>query len=236
MNSATKVVKNVGKKGMNIITGAAEFSTAALQGQIAQGIIILLLIIYSGIVIQYLPLSFLSFFENIIVKVVVLIIIAFVGLFSPSVALFIAIALIVTLQQAQRKRLISDSPQENMNNMDHQKMKDLKKKAQHKMQEMADGEIMESMQGYLDPTMMGSGRNYSNLDYQEGTVPGQQNNSPQGFNENSSCIGSCGGNNGNPSISSMCGEVKTWNNQMSAQGLGGVGEQPGFSPSVGFPV
>ena len=74
MNPA-KAVRNVGKKGLNV----AKDSVVQIQSiphVVVSAVIVLLLIVYSAVVVNYVPFKFLAFFENIIVKIVVLVVIA----------------------------------------------------------------------------------------------------------------------------------------------------------------
>lgn len=239
MNSASKAVRNLGKKSSNVVSGTIKYSQETLQNTMAQGVIILVLIAYSVFFVKRVPMGFLTFFDNIIVKVVSLVIIALVGLYSPAVALFLAIALIVTLQSSQKRKLGEETMHDMKDTLkkDTKSMKDhMEKGAQdvkHHMQKAAHDVKQhmqkESMMNYLDPTL-----NQQGDDAMESFDMGS-NQVPLGYNNNSSCIGSCGGGNeGNPSLSAQCGVVKTWNNQMSAQGLGD--EPVGFQSSVGYPV
>jgi len=251
MNSTTKAVRNLGKKSANVVKGTLDYGKSTIENTVIQGIIIIFLIVYSGILVKRMPLKFFAFFDNIIVKIVSLVIIALIGLFAPAVALFLAIALIVTLQVGQKRHLgdissessdkgsIESSIEKTWKGIEegtekgYDKLKGGIESGAHKLQQEYDvhiegqnpNKVMENMQGYLDPTVG---------DY---NAPAQTDNqAPLGYNNNSSCIGSCGGNNGDPSLSSQCGEVKTWNHQFSAQGFGG-GESPvGFQASVGYPV
>lgn len=195
-------VSNLSKKTFNKIYNVYEYGTLSIQGNIIQAILVLFFVIYSGIIVNYCSLPFLQFFENIIVKIVVLVIIAFVGIYSPAVALFIAISLIVTLQTAQKKKLLTDL--EIVNEI---------------QQEPVPTTSMVEM-----PTQEETQENMTNQ---------EQMTQPLGYNNDASCVGSCGGNNGNPENSSQCGVVKTWENQMSAQGLD---YPPGPVESVGYPV
>ena len=106
------VVKKLAKKVFNTSKAIVKAPSAilaktgiSLTGHIIQAVFVVLLIVYSGVVVQFLPVSFLSFFDNIIVKIVFLVVIAVVGLFSPAVALFLAIALVVMLQVGQKKQI-----------------------------------------------------------------------------------------------------------------------------------
>jgi len=210
IKEVSKLGKNVSKKGINMVSNLSkktlyqvyEYGTLSIQGNIIQAILVLFFVIYSGIIVNYCGLPFLQFFENIIVKIVTLVIIAFVGIYSPAVALFIAISLIVTLQMAQKKKLLTDL------------------------------EIVNELSQEPVPTtpMVDVPRQEET---QENMTNQEQMSEPLGYNNDASCVGSCGGNNGNPSTSSQCGVVKTWENQMSAQGLD---YPPGPVGSVGYPV
>ena len=63
---------------------------------------------------------------------------------------------------------------------------------------------------------------------------------PQGFNDDTSCVAGCGGSgsggkrDNRRELNGMCGNVKTWTNQESAQGLDG--EVVGLQSSIGYPL
>ena len=63
------------------------------------------MIILTAVVLKFLPLKFLCFFNNIIVKVIFLIVIAFVALYCPAIGLLLAILLVSIIQMCQRKQL-----------------------------------------------------------------------------------------------------------------------------------
>ena len=216
------VIKKVAKKVMNVSKSIVNVPSAILQktgismtGHIIQAVFVVLLIVYSGVVVQFLPVSFLSFFDNIIVKIVFLVVIAVVGLFSPAVALFLAIALVVMLQVGQKKQLEGSV------------QRVVQRQASRMMapavvaREVADVDIVESMDGgdgYLDPELMDAGRSFMT----------RQSDPPAGFNQNDSCL-SCSSD----SCVSQCSGVKTWKDTLGAQGLEGI---TGFQSSVGYPL
>jgi len=215
------VIKKVAKKVMNVSKTVVNAPSAILQktgisltGHIIQAVFVVLLIVYSGVVVQFLPVSFLSFFDNIIVKIVFLVVIAVVGLFSPAVALFLAIALVVMLQVGQKKQLegtVQRVVQRQASRM----------VAPSVAKEVADGDIVESMEGdgYLDPEVMDAGRSYMT----------RSSETPAGFNQNDSCLSCSSGNESN----AQCSGVKTWKDTLGAQGLEGI---TGFQSSVGYPL
>ncbi len=215
------VVKKLAKKVFNTSKAIVKAPSAilaktgiSLTGHIIQAVFVVLLIVYSGVVVQFLPVSFLSFFDNIIVKIVFLVVIAVVGLFSPAVALFLAIALVVMLQVGQKKQL--EGAVQRVTQRQASRMR-----APMIAKEVADGDIVESMEGdgYLDPEVIDAGRSYMT---REGT-------SPAGFNQNDSCLSCSSGNESN----AQCSGVKTWKDTLGAQGLEGI---TGFQSSVGYPL
>ncbi len=267
-----KATRRLAKKSS--IVKYTKGSSSDMTSLAIQGVIIVILIVYSAILVRYVSTDFLNFFEHIAVKIVALVIIAFVGLYSPAIALFIAIALISTLQMAQRKKLTDDirgvKPKEDI-------IKRMKVMKSRLMDDMGLN-VFESMEnapsqpGYLDPEMMNKkdGQNAQNdlsdyegsgsvgygsqdftqaqeLDY-AGTpsigtpsdtyLPMKQKSAgadaPKGFNENASCLSCSNGGDSKPALDSQCGNVKTWNNQFSAQGLGM--DITGFQSTVGYPV
>ena len=215
------VIKKVAKKVMNVSKTVVNAPSAILQktgisltGHIIQAVFVVLLIVYSGVVVQFLPVSFLAFFDNIIVKIVFLVVIAVVGLFSPAVALFLAIALVVMLQVGQKKQL-EGTVQRVVQRQASRMMAPVVAK------EVADGDIVESMDGdgYLDPEVMDAGRSYMT----------RESATPSGFNQNDSCLSCSSGNESN----AQCSGVKTWKDTLGAQGLEGI---TGFQSSVGYPL
>ena len=216
-------VKKLAKKVLNPSKAVVKAPSAILEktgmsitGHIIQAVFVVLLIVYSGVVVQFLPVSFLSFFDNIIVKIVFLVVIAVVGLFSPAVALFLAIALVVMLQVGQKKQL------EGTVQRVVQRQASRMMTAPVVAKEVADGDIVESMDGgdgYLDPELMDAGRSYMT----------RSNETPAGFNQNDSCLSCSSGNDKN----AQCSGVKTWKDTLGAQGLEGI---TGFQSSVGYPL
>jgi hypothetical protein len=143
-----------------------------------------------------------------------LVVIAVVGLFSPAVALFLAIALVVMLQIGQKKQLegtVQRVVQRQASRM----------RAPMVAKEVADGDIVESMEGdgYLDPEVMDAGRSYKT----------RESATPAGFNQNDNCLSCSSGNDSN----AQCSGVKTWKDTLGAQGLEGI---TGFQSSVGYPL
>ncbi len=216
------VVKRLANKVLNASKSVVkapitflEKTGISLTCHIIQAVFVVLLIVYSGVVVQFLPVSFLTFFDNIIVKIVFLVVIAVVGLFSPAVALFLAIALVVMLQVGQKKQLESSVQMV------------IQKQASRMIapvvaKEVADNDIVESMDGgdgYLDPELMDAGRSYMT----SGSA------SPAGFNQNDGCLSCSGGNESN----AQCSGVKTWKDTLGAQGLDGI---TGFQSNVGYPL
>ena len=228
------VARKSAKRGVKLarnVTSRAKRSAVKLgenfQANLIQGIIVLLLVVYSGVVVNFCPLNYLQFFENIIVKIVFLVVIAFVGLYSPSVALFLAIALIVTIQMAQKKKIMSD-----LGSLDNTQMNESFVENYHNQMNEEEHQMM-PLQNQMQMQAPES------EDMQMGmnqTTSDMQNVGPDGYNANQSCIEGCrtGTENDTGNLSNQCSNVVTWDNQVSAQGLGNVG-QPGFSPSVGAP-
>lgn len=219
-----KTLKKVGR-GVNKVTkSATNVSKAAVDSVVnmkkcvVEGVLVLLLAVYSGVVVNFCPISYLEFFENIIVKIVFLVVIAFVGLYSPSVALFLAIALIVNLQMAQKKKIARDLDVLSTGNTSPQVKEN-----------MADYSAVQEGEQEVGSNMM--------MQEQEQEMPLETftNNSaaPAGYNMDASCVQSCQDTDGkSEDLSGQCGVVKTWENQTSAQGLQCP---PGFSDSVGAP-
>ena len=90
------------------------------------------------------------------------------------------------------------------------------------------GDVMESYGGGTEEFLMES------YDNRGGSME------PQGFNDDTSCVAGCGGSgsggkkDNRRELNSMCGNVKTWTSQESAQGLDG--EIVGLQSSIGYPL
>jgi len=261
MNATRRLAKKTG----NLVNFSFDSGTST-QNILIQGILILILIVYSAVIINSVPVDFLKFFDNIIVKIVVLVIIAFVGLYSPAVALFIAIALICTLQMYQKKQVIGG-----IRSAEKEKiMTALQNTKNNLIKETEDiKDNFANYSGYLDPEVMGAkegsnnqndqlfandntsslgfrGQNFAQAQERDyvGTpsadylpakkTPKESSDDPQGFNTNATCLSCSNGGDKDPSLDSQCGNVRTWKNQFSAQGLGM--DITGFQSAVGYPV
>ena len=256
-----KTLKKVGR-GVNKVSKTATSAAKAVASPVlnmkkcvVEGVLVLLLAVYSGVVVNFCPISYLEFFENIIVKIVFLVVIAFVGLYSPSVALFLAIALIVNLQMAQKKKISRDldvlstgntSPKvmesmvpsgvpSNTDTTESMPLNDMMVGQEGDMMQQENGMMM-GQEGDMmqQENGMMMGKEGDMMQQENGMESFTNNNSgPMGYNNDSSCVQSCqdtdakGGN-----LSGQCGVVKSWDNQISAQGLECP---PGYSDSVGAP-
>lgn len=219
MNASRRVLRASG----NTVKKLYGFGEKSLQGHFIEGSIIVILIVLTAVVLKFLPLKFLCFFNNIIVKVIFLIVIAFVALYCPAIGLMLAILLVSIIQMCQRKQLSLEidniqSGRRTVENMEPPNMK-----------------LFESMSGSsIDDSENEQGQLMESYDNQG------SNNEPKGFNDDTSCVTGCGGSgsSGNKDnrreLNAMCGNVKTWSNQESAQGLDG--EVVGLQSSIGYPL
>ena len=104
------------------------------------------------------------------------------------------------------------------------------------------GRTMENMPSG-DP-MGGQMESMGNMDGEQQLMESYNNRGgsmePQGFNDDTSCVTGCGGSgsggkrDNRRELNSMCGNVKTWTSQESAQGLDG--EVVGLQSSIGYPL
>ena len=227
MNASRRVLR----ASTNTVKKIYSFGEKSVQGHVIEGSIIVILIVLTAVVLKFLPLKFLCFFNNIIVKVIFLIVIAFVALYCPAIGLMLAILLVSIIQMCQRKQLSME-----IGNI------------------QSSGQTMENMPSG-DP-MGGQMESMGNMDGDQqfesmGNMDGEQqlmesyNNrggsmEPQGFNDDTSCVTGCGGSgsggkrDNRRELNSMCGNVKTWTSQESAQGLDG--EVVGLQSSIGYPL
>ena len=232
MNAPRRVLR----ASSNAVKKIYGFGEKSVQGHLIEGSIIVILIILTAVVLKFLPLKFLCFFNNIIVKVIFLIVIAFVALYCPAIGLMLAILLVSIIQMCQRKQLSME-----INNI--QNSSSGNENMQHDMnvfesmsgnQIDGDGqmsEMDEQIGNPMDDQMGGMMESYQN----QGS-----NMEPQGFNDDTSCMTGCGGSgsggkqDNRRELNGMCGNVKTWSNQISAQGLDG--DVVGLQSSIGYPL
>lgn len=216
MDASRKILKNVSKKTTNVAKSAYGFGERSIQGHIVEGVILVILIVFTAVVLKFLPSNFLCWFNHIVVKIIFLIIIAFVALYSPAVGLLLAILLVSLIQMCQKKQLSEEIDV----------LKQVRSQQPVMPESAQTSDTVESMQGYMDPQMMGE--NEQNTDMEE------QMMLPQGYNEDSACLADCQGQEGGRQLDGMCGNVQTWREQISAQGLNGP--VVGLQKSVGYPV
>jgi len=241
MNAPRRVLK----ASSNTVKNIYKFGEKSVQGHIIEASIIIILIVLTAVGLKFLPLKFLCFFNNIIVKVIFLIVIAFVALYCPAIGLMLAILLVSIIQMCQRKQLSleigniqnSGPTVENMPNMRvYESMSgQMGNQMGDQMGDQMGGQMGEQMGGQMGDQMGGQmGNVMESYDNQGGNMI------PQGFNEDTSCVSGCGGSgsggkkDSGRELNGMCGNVKTWTNQESAQGLDG--EIVGLQSSIGYPL
>lgn len=250
MNASRRVLR----ASTNTVKKIYSFGEKSVQGHVIEGSIIVILIVLTAVVLKFLPLNFLCFFNNIIVKVIFLIVIAFVALYCPAIGLMLAILLVSIIQMCQRKQLSmeigniqgSGRTVENMPNMNvYESMQGNPMGDQGDVMESygggpdTQGDVMESYGGAAQGDIMESyGGAQGDVMESYGNRGGSME--PQGFNDDTSCVAGCGGSgsggkkDNRRELNSMCGNVKTWTNQESAQGLDG--EIVGLQSSIGYPL
>jgi hypothetical protein len=170
--------------------------------------------------------EFFMLFENTFVKVLMLVFIGVVGLYSPAVALFLAIAFICTLQTAQRRRIMGSMGVKDQGGAVAEQMMTEDAMAEEMMQEEEMMKEEEAPVGVSDMTTMGQ-----ELGENEGFyVKGSDMNNVSGYNLDAQCLNK----DGTPDL--QCNQVMTYNNSCSAQGLGSSScPVPGHQDSVGAP-
>ena len=237
MNAPRRVLK----ASSNTVKNIYKFGEKSVQGHVIEASIIIILIVLTAVVLKFLPLKFLCFFNNIIVKVIFLIVIAFVALYCPAIGLMLAILLVSIIQMCQRKQLsleigtiqnsgpMSESMQDYQQRQDQQRQRQIR---QNPNESVGDGPQQPLQPRYNETLSMIE--SYDN----QGTPSHME--APQGFNEDTSCVSGCGGSgsggkkDNRRELNGMCGNVKTWTNQESAQGLDG--EIVGLQSSIGYPL
>ena len=233
MNAPRRVLK----ASSNTVKNIYKFGEKSVQGHIIEASIIIILIVLTAVGLKFLPLKFLCFFNNIIVKVIFLIVIAFVALYCPAIGLMLAILLVSIIQMCQRKQLSLEIGNIQNSGPTIETMPDMR--VYESMDNQMGGQMGRQMGGQMGGQMgdqMGDqmGNVMESYDNQGGNMI------PQGFNEDTSCVSGCGGSgsggkkDSGRELNGMCGNVKTWTNQESAQGLDG--EIVGLQSSIGYPL
>jgi len=266
---------NASRRGLrasgNMVKKIYSFGEKSVQGHVIEGTIIVILIVLTAVVLKFLPLNFLCFFNNIIVKVIFLIVIAFVALYCPAIGLMLAILLVSIIQMCQRKQLSMEigniqsggqtveslptgdpsgaqveSYGGNQQNLMESYGGNPYDGTQQNLMESYGGNtydgtqqnLMESYGGTQQNLMESYGGTQQNLMESYSNKGGHME--PQGFNDDTSCVAGCGGSgsggkkDNRRELNGMCGNVKTWTNQESAQGLDG--EVVGLQSSIGYPL
>lgn len=208
--SAIRKTQNVSLRGVRGARGVVNTGLSAWGSNTFVVFVILLLVAYSSVGVHYLPVSYLRFFEHTLTKIVALLVVAFVGLYSPAVALFLAISLIVTLQVAQKKKILTDL---GLNNVQATQRMNASLRQPQVQEESQDVNVLQGMMENFDTT---------------------DTNEPVGYNDDQSCVQGCQSTDASSyNLSGQCSNVKTFQDQFSAQGLDCP---PGPSASIGAPV
>jgi len=259
MNASRRVLR----ASTNTVKKIYSFGEKSVQGHLIEGSIIVILIVLTAIVLNFLPVKFLCFFNNIIVKVIFLIVIAFVALYCPAIGLMLAILLVSIIQMCQRKQLSleinniqnsssqSENIQPNMNvfesmtgNSAEQQMGD--QMGNQMGNQMGDqmGNQMGDQMGNQMGAMISDQMTDPMISMMGDTIESYHNRGsttePQGFNDDTSCLTGCGGSgsggrrDNRRELNGMCGNVKTWANQISSQGLDG--DVVGLQSTIGYPL
>ena len=253
MNASRRVLRASG----NTVKKLYGLGEKSIQGHFIEGTIIVILIVLTAVVLKFLPLKFLCFFNNIIVKVIFLIVIAFVALYCPAIGLMLAILLVSIIQMCQRKQLSLEinNIQSRGRTVENMPTGDPLGGQVESYDNQGGDQEFESMgnmggdQQFESMGNMGGDQQFESMGNMGGSLDGQMMESydnrggsmePQGFNDDTSCVTGCGGSgsggkkDNRRDLNGMCGNVKTWTNQESAQGLDG--EVVGLQSSIGYPL
>jgi len=211
------------KKGMNKFGDLLTVNTYVEMG------VVVALILYIAGFMHMLENDFFILFENTFVKVLMLVFIGVVGLYSPAVSLFLAIAFICTLQTAQRRRIMNSMGIKDQDGAVAEKMMNNEEDDMMNNDELAMKmtEEEDMIKGVSDVSEMGQ-----ELGENEGFyVKNSDMNNVSGYNLDAQCYDK----NGQPDL--QCNQVMTYNNSCSAQGLGTSSSCPipGLQDSVGAP-
>lgn len=195
------------------------------------GTLVLFLALYSGIIVNFCPLNYLRFFENIAVKIIFLLIIGVVSFFSPLLALFLAIAFLINLEMAHKRQFqIMSNRIENFTIKTEEETPSLIPALNDEDTDRVNQQLY--MEAEEKAKMMAINSGNDTAPVRETFI--SQSNVYDGYTPFASCVNQCQSTNStNDDLNNECSVVKTWKNQISAQGL----QCPtGYSPSMGFPI
>jgi hypothetical protein len=195
------------------------------------GTLVLFLALYSGIIVNFCPLNYLRFFENIAVKIIFLLIIGAVSFFSPLLALFLAIAFLINLEMAHKRQFQRMSNRiENFTIKTEEETPSLIPALNDEDTDRVNQQLYIEAEEKAKMMAINSGNDTAPV--RETFI--SQSNVYDGYTPFASCVNQCQSTNStNDDLNNECSVVKTWKNQISAQGL----QCPtGYSPSMGFPI
>jgi hypothetical protein len=200
--------------------------------------VLVFLVIYSALLVDWMPKLFISFIDSMIGKILTILIIIIIGMKSRAVALLLALAFVITLQRAQVLRmngnLVELRVMEKLNNKQENGVnggvprEEEEEEKQKKVIETLDNEVQGGVVKSVDDAtelfqnFMGSLFADSSKEQPVNTI--------LGYNSDTDCSMNCGKN-----IDGQCSPVETYNGEYDPQGLTCMNNVGGYVDTVGYP-
>jgi len=208
--------------------------------------VLIFLVIYSALLVDWMTLYFISFIDSMIGKIIIILLIIIIGMKSRAIALLLALSFVITLQRAQMLRmqgnLVELRVMEKLNNKQENGVNGgvPREEEEEEEEEHHNKKIIESLEnenesgvagnideaGQQDPETF---QNFMGSLFQESSKE-KPVNSILGYNSNIDCSMNCGKN-----IDGQCSPVETYNSEYDPQGLNCMNNVGGYVDSIGFP-
>jgi hypothetical protein len=198
--------------------------------------ILIFLVIYSALLVNWMPKLFISFIDSILGKILMILLIIIIGIKSRAIALLLALAFVITLQRAQMLRMSGNLVElkvlEKLNNKQEEEEEEKEKKVNEPFNNEDEDE------GGVATNVKGAGnfndsdepfQNFMGSLFQESSKEKPVNTILE-YNSNTDCSMNCGKN-----IDGQCSPVETYNSEYDPQGLNCMNNVGGYVDSVGYP-
>lgn len=196
--------------------------------------VLIFLVIYSALFVDYMPKIFISFIDTILGKIIMILLIIIIGMKSRAIALLLALAFVITLQRAQMLRMSGNLVElkvlEKLNN----KQEEEEEEEHNKVNEPFNNGDHELESGVAQTTESAGQRKEEFQNFMGSLFAESSKEKPVnmilGYNSNTDCSMNCGKN-----IDGQCSPVETYNSEYDPQGLNCMSNVGGYVDSVGYP-
>jgi hypothetical protein len=195
--------------------------------------VLIFLVVYSALLVNWMPKLFISFIDSILGKILMILLIIIIGMKSRAIALLLALAFVITLQRAQMLRmsgnLVELKVMEKLNNKQEEEEEE-----HNKVNEpFNNGDEDEDESGVATDTNSAvkpeTFQNFMGSLFQESSKEKPVNTILE-YNSNTDCSMNCGKN-----IDGQCSPVETYNSEYDPQGLNCMNNVGGYVDSIGYP-